>query len=956
MRLAAASLWCVLLFFPYRLLAQTELQKAVGEFKAQTRDLGLRPDSPSKQGAAKSAAPQWHGRVYENFRNDFIDAIPHEIAQRGGAKSVLRRNQFGFNVSGPLVIPKLYDGGGKTFFSLTYEGVRDRTARSFLQTLATGPERGGNFSGTVDQAGEPLLIYDPLTTRPNPGFDPGRPVTRENLEYFRAPFPNNRIDTDRLAPVALNALRYYPSPNASAGPFARNNYFLVTPQTNNAGGIIAKVDHTLRTRHRISINFNYTNGFNGSAALLPTAANPASPDRQYSEPWGSIEYVFTKSPQTVNTLRFHADSETSTAGEQGQPDYAGKLGLRGSSSLAFPVFSMSPYVSMGRSYPQSKNTWTYYNWSDGLSNQHGKHSLTLSGNHSLTQVNSFQPAYPAGSIRFDEGLTSLPGIVGTGHGFASFLLGLGGYAEKSYVLSPSYFRNSSDYATLREQYQAQKGLTVTLVLGFSHSSPRVEKYDRQSTVDLSVINPANSRPGAMIVAGLNGTGRSFQPHYVKLEPSASLAWNPFGDSETVVRASYSRYYGSSGISSTFGTQAFNAAPVYLSSNSQLEPAVRLSDGLPPLDRPLPDLRPDALNNTNADLVYRGHVQPAYQSASLSVERQFPFATLLTAGASHNDGKDIYVGNGVANFNAIPLTALAYRDQLNDEGFNRSLRPYPHYKSLNVGGMYPLGRYRQESGYVSVEKRATEGLSLTFRYNWTKRWDDYSGGRQDDVTLADLAKRALNERIAQLPSNALTGLLSAQNGLRVLVDPTADRAALQTAVDALPVSGKAGLLETIQTAAALGDAILAKAGVRLAVLFITDSDVGNYREDFTNPTINWTDSGDISRRFRDGLIRERISGLSASLETVETPVFILHLAYRTDTLNQAYQTGLMTLAATTGGSSYFCRSQAEIPDAMDKAFEAITSQYSLTVALPKALPSGGCHAGKSGPHAELARPV
>jgi hypothetical protein len=207
----------------------------------------------------------------------------------------------------------------------------------------------------------------------------------------------------------------------------------------------------------------------------------------------------------------------------------------------------------------------------------------------------------------------------------------------------------------------------------------------------------------------------------------------------------------------------------------------------------------------------------------------------------------------------------------------------------------------------------------------------------DVTLAELAKRALNERLAQLPPNALAGLLRAQDGLRVRVDPTADRRALKAAVDALPVSGKAGLLETVQTAAALGDAILAKAGVRLAVLFITDSDVGNYREDFTNPTINWTDSGDISRQFRDGLIREKISKLNASLEAVETPVFILHLAYRTDTLNQAYQTGLMTLAATTGGSSYFCRSQAEIPDVMGKAFAAIASQYSLTIPLPRRLP-------------------
>jgi hypothetical protein len=85
MRRVVSSPWCVplcvLLFFPHRLPAQTELQKAVEEFKVQTRDLGLRSDSPSKQGAARSAAPQWHGRVYENFRNDFIDAIPHQVAQ-----------------------------------------------------------------------------------------------------------------------------------------------------------------------------------------------------------------------------------------------------------------------------------------------------------------------------------------------------------------------------------------------------------------------------------------------------------------------------------------------------------------------------------------------------------------------------------------------------------------------------------------------------------------------------------------------------------------------------------------------------------------------------------------------------------------------------------------------------------------------------------------------------------
>ncbi|MCL5745416.1 MAG: hypothetical protein M1541_16090 [Acidobacteria bacterium] len=709
----------------------TEMQRALEEFKTRTRALGLRSDSPRKQGSSRTAGAPWHGRIFENFRNDFLDAVPHQITQRGGTKSLLRRNQFGFNVAGPLVIPRLYQGNRRTYVSFSYEGVREREARSYLQTLPTEPERTGDFSAVVDQAGELLPIYDPATTRPNPGFNPAQPVTKDNLEYLRDPFPGNKIDAVRLDPVALKALGYYPSPNASAGPFARNNYFLTTPETNNADGLIVKVDHNLRTRHRISVSMNSTNGFTGAAALLPTAANPGPPDREYSGRHGSVEHVFTKSPRTVITSSFRAEIEVSTTGERDQHDYAGRIGLRGSNAQAFPAFNISPYVGMGRAHPQSRSTWAYYTWNNGVSRKIGNHSLEFSVRHSRYQVSGFQPAYPAGSFRFRDGLTSLPGIVDTGHGFASFLLGLAEYADKSYVVSPSYFRRYSTLLSAHEQYQAGKNLTLSLALSLNQNSPRVEKYDRQSTVDLSAINPVNGRPGAMIVAGRNGTGRAFQPQYVKAQPSASLAWNPLGDSKTVLRAAFSRSYDVPGIyASQWGTQAFNATPVYLSSNVQLEPAVRLGDGLPPLTRALPDFRPEAVNNTNADLIYRGRLQPVYQSSSLSVERQFPFSLVVTTGASYAGGRNLLVGNAAANLNAISLDALAYRDELNDEAFNRSLRPYPQYNGLNVGGTYPLGRYQREAAFLSLAKRATTGLDVSFRYDLSKQSDDYSGGRQN----------------------------------------------------------------------------------------------------------------------------------------------------------------------------------------------------------------------------------
>ena len=85
------------------------LSQAAEEFKVLTRDLGMRPESPPNAQEHHGRKMQWHGRIYENFRNDVLDAIPHEVKQNGESVSPLRRNQFGFNISGPVLLaPSAY--------------------------------------------------------------------------------------------------------------------------------------------------------------------------------------------------------------------------------------------------------------------------------------------------------------------------------------------------------------------------------------------------------------------------------------------------------------------------------------------------------------------------------------------------------------------------------------------------------------------------------------------------------------------------------------------------------------------------------------------------------------------------------------------------------------------------------------------------------------------------------
>lgn len=203
----------------------------------------------------------------------------------------------------------------------------------------------------------------------------------------------------------------------------------------------------------------------------------------------------------------------------------------------------------------------------------------------------------------------------------------------------------------------------------------------------------------------------------------------------------------------------------------------------------------------------------------------------------------------------------------------------------------------------------------------------------DLSLVDAARDALIERISGFANNHYVAVLSAQDGLHALSEPTADRERTAAAIRSQLVGGRAGLLNTIEAASGLADAIEAKSGVRLAVLYVTDSDIANYREDYTNPVVNSSDFRDLSRRFSDGLVKERISRLVSSLRTTRTPVFVVHLDYRTDRLNEAYQTGLLEVARATGGDAWFARSQSGIPAEVSKAVDRVVDLWTVRVGLP-----------------------
>ncbi|MCC6367726.1 MAG: hypothetical protein IT165_29740 [Bryobacterales bacterium] len=204
--------------------------------------------------------------------------------------------------------------------------------------------------------------------------------------------------------------------------------------------------------------------------------------------------------------------------------------------------------------------------------------------------------------------------------------------------------------------------------------------------------------------------------------------------------------------------------------------------------------------------------------------------------------------------------------------------------------------------------------------------DWSG----DLSLIDPAREALIAAIQKLPPNAQVGLLRVQDGLRVLLDPGTDRTQLADVLRGITVTARPGLLDAIEPVQRLGDDIAAKAHVRVAALYVSDSDITAYREDYTNPVVNSSDSHDMSRRFPEGLIQEKIRQLKSTVLGGETPIFLVHLDYRSDRLNTAYQTGLLELALASGGAAEFCRSLAEIPVSIEKVMGNLLSHQSVEV--------------------------
>ena len=181
---------------------------AVQEFSVQTNSVSAefgRLGGGVINLITKSGTNQYRATGFEFHRHSNLDATNFFTNRAGQRKGDFKRNQFGGNFGGPVTLPG-YNGSDRTFFFVNYEGLRQESASVSTFTVPLPEWRAGDFSNLRNGSGQPIIIYDPATTRPDPS-NPG--------SFIRDAFPGNRIPVERISAVGRAMMQDWPLPNAT---------------------------------------------------------------------------------------------------------------------------------------------------------------------------------------------------------------------------------------------------------------------------------------------------------------------------------------------------------------------------------------------------------------------------------------------------------------------------------------------------------------------------------------------------------------------------------------------------------------------------------------------------------------------------------------------------------------------------------------------------------------------
>ncbi len=708
----------------------------------------------------RAGTDQFHGGGFEYLRNKDLNALQFTNQRPAGdPRPKDNENEFGGFIGGPVKLPFLpfiWGAKHKTYFFLDLEYLRSLGGTiSPVVSIPSLQERTGDFS----DLGVP--IYDPTTE------------TITNGVISRAAYPGNRIPTSEISPLALQWMKYLPTPT-SLGPYSN---YLSKPVSDgilsNLDEYVYRIDHYWGEKDHLFVSIWRQLTQPNEQCALPVqlcTSSPANPEDAWVSRF-NWDHIFSPTLLSHFAVGYVNRNEGygSVTGQQPVPQIPNAVAYNASPAAGFSGNGITNFASWGNTQGPgylNKSTRPSYIGNELVTWVRGPHTIKFGGEFRHLQQVFRTNNNQSGSVNFTALSTGLPGVA-SGDPFASLIVGA---VDNGNVNSYNIAKYGAEQLAFSlhagDTWKISPKLTINYGVRWDKFTPTYETGNLMSFFSFNPNPGAGNLPGSLVFAGNNYGAASAGVRYPEtpfngaVAPRLGAAYKV--DDNTVVRAGYGVFYTQAfypGWGGGMSLDGFNPKLNFGDSHSGYVPSFYLDSGFPAYNK-APNISLTADNGTNGPNyrpTYANHLSYT-QQYNFSIERKLGASSIASVAFVGNKGTHLpsqlqplnvlnptLLGMGASALNTVfqPGQTSLYGvsvpyanwvQTLNSAGackptVAQALVRYPQYCGALFGQNENEGTSEYNSLQTKIEKQFSGGLYLGANYTFAKLLTDASSTTQ-----------------------------------------------------------------------------------------------------------------------------------------------------------------------------------------------------------------------------------